>query len=200
MGSSPSRMGTPCLDGDLHRFRTSLPGWEEPPKAGDPPEFGNLPLGWGHPPGWGMAPQDWGKPSLVGDTLFPQGGVLPEAEDSFRLGTPLPAWRTPPKWGFPRMGTPNSAWGLPPVREHPQDDTPTSMGLPLKMETPLEWGHPSRHGDHPSKMGTSSRMGTPLPCVFPLFDTGVASTQGGIRLGGWEGPELGGVPCAGREH
>lgn len=26
LGTPPSRMGTPCLDGDLHRLRTSLPG------------------------------------------------------------------------------------------------------------------------------------------------------------------------------
>lgn len=67
--------------------------------------------------------------------------------------------------------------GTPPVREHSQDgDTPPSMGTPLKMETPLEWGH------H-------------LPPVFPLSSTGAAgaaSTQGGIRLGGWEGSGFGG--------
>lgn len=101
----------------------------------------------------GTAPQDWGKLSLGGDTLFPQDGDLSEFGDPFRLGTPLPAWKIPPKWGFPRMGTPHPAWGHPPVREHPQDgDTPSSMGLPLKMEIPLERGHLSLHGDHPSKM------------------------------------------------
>lgn len=162
----------------------------------------------GTPTRMGMAPQGWGNPSLGGDTLFPQDGDLPEVGDPSRLGTTLPAWRTPPKWGFPRMGTLHPAWGLPPIREHPQDgDTPPSMGTPLKTETPpLEWGHPSPHGNHPSKMGTSPRMGTLSSSCVPLPNTGeagAASTQGGVRLGGREGSGFGGthsVPCAGGEH
>lgn len=34
LGTPPSRMGTPCLDGDLHRLRTSLPGWGQLPRLG----------------------------------------------------------------------------------------------------------------------------------------------------------------------
>lgn len=36
LGTSLPKMGTPCLDGDLHRLRTPLPGWEQAPQIGDP--------------------------------------------------------------------------------------------------------------------------------------------------------------------
>lgn len=116
---------------------------------------------------------------MGGDTLFPQDGDLSEFGDPFRLGTPLPAWKIPPKWGFPRMGTPHPAWGHPPVREHPQDGNPFQHGVtpqngdPLRTGTPLPaWGPPLQNG-----------WGHHLPHVFPLFGTGVAGTA---RVGsGW---------------
>lgn len=152
------------------------------PNVGDPPEFGNLPLGWGHRPGWG-----W--PHKVGETP-PWVGPLSSLRMRIvlRLETP-PGWGHPsqhresPQLGIPGMGTPHPAWGHPSKWRSPYNgDTPPCMGA-----TPPRWGH------H-------------FPPMFPFSDTGVAgaaSTQGGIRLGGWEGSGFGGtcsVPCAGGEH
>lgn len=98
LGTLPSRMGIPCLDGDPHRLRTSLPGWGQPPKVGDPPEFGKLPLGGGHPPGWGWSHKVGEAPPWVGTLSSPRMGIF------LSLGTP-PGGDTPPSMeNPPKMG------------------------------------------------------------------------------------------------